>query len=84
MATTKKIEKFKYDPKGYKVGDTVIFKNEDGTREIGEIVDMIEHLKTANKGSMVGDQLAKIKRENGTPCHKFKHEIIKKLTKIAK
>jgi hypothetical protein len=82
--TTRHIDGFRNDPKSYKIGDTVRFKNEDGTSEIGEIIEMIEHLKTGGRGRMVGDQFAEIKRSNGTTCHKFKHEIIKRFTKIDK
>lgn len=81
MATTKSIKYFRNDRKGYTVGDMVRFKNEDGTPDYGEIINMIEHLKTGGRGQMVGDQFAEIKRDNGTTCHRFKDEIISRLIK---
>lgn len=79
--TTKHIENFRNDPKGYKVGDIVRFKIEDGPPETGEIIAMIEHLKTGGRGKMVGDQLAEIKRNNSSNCYIFKDEIITRLIK---
>lgn len=80
--TTKHIDNFRNDPKGYKIGDTVLFRIEDGPPERGEIIDMIEHLKTGGRGKTVGDQFAEIKRDNGPNCYIFKHEILKRYTKI--